>query len=167
MANIKNPSMVLGSNQFDPNGNYPNLTAGNATNATNDGQGRNIAETYALKSEVSGKKYAHYLSCIQPDVTTTYPQWGFYVGPIINDTSTEFTFATLQQWIWTTAGFVNPAISSSIRGIPASGRYDSYDVFSLTCTGSSLSIVYWRNNMMTRTMINEGEFTLYDNVVEI
>lgn len=37
MANIKNPSMVLGSNQFDPNGNYPNLTAGNATNATNDG----------------------------------------------------------------------------------------------------------------------------------
>lgn len=52
MPNIKNPSTIVGSNQFDPNGNYPNLTAGNATNATsatNDGLGRNIANTYVLK----------------------------------------------------------------------------------------------------------------------
>lgn len=78
---------LAAAGQFDPNGTYPNLTAGkathaqsadNATNATNathatsadsatkatqDGQGRNIADTYALKSEVGGDKvYTHYIS---------------------------------------------------------------------------------------------------------
>ena len=37
---------------FDPNGTYPNLTSGEATNATNDAQGRDIALTYATKSEI-------------------------------------------------------------------------------------------------------------------
>lgn len=64
---IKNPVTIVEDNQFDPNGNYQNLTVGNATNATNDAQGRNIADTYALKSEVGGDKvYTHYISfCIE------------------------------------------------------------------------------------------------------
>lgn len=34
-------------------GTYPDMTVGNATNATNDGEGNNIASTYATKSALS------------------------------------------------------------------------------------------------------------------
>lgn len=58
MQKIKNPASPAG---FDPDGNYPNMTVGAATKATQDGQGRDIASTYALKSEV-GKLYKHTIS---------------------------------------------------------------------------------------------------------
>lgn len=41
---------------FDKNGNYPNVSVGkatDATNSTNDGNGDNIANTYATKTELS------------------------------------------------------------------------------------------------------------------
>lgn len=80
-ATYATKSELAAAGQFDPNGTYPNLTAGNAThaanadaatsaasatdathatvadsatsatNATNDGLGRNIANTYVLKGE--------------------------------------------------------------------------------------------------------------------
>ena len=37
----------------EANGTYPNMTVGNATRATNDGEGNNIASTYATKSALS------------------------------------------------------------------------------------------------------------------
>lgn len=89
-ATYATKSELAAAGQFDPNGTYPNLTAGNATNATHavsadsatnaghattadsatnatnatsadsatkatqDGQGRNIASTYATKDEAAG-----------------------------------------------------------------------------------------------------------------
>ena len=67
MQKIKNPASPAG---FDPDGNYPNMTVGaagtatnayRATRATQDGQGRDIASTYALKGE-GGKLYKHTIS---------------------------------------------------------------------------------------------------------
>lgn len=58
MQKIKNPASPAG---FDPDGNYPNMTVGAATKATQDGQGRDIASTYALKGE-GGKLYKHTIS---------------------------------------------------------------------------------------------------------
>lgn len=55
MGQIINPGMASGGG-FDENGTYPNLTVGNATHAvsadsatkaTQDGNGNNIASTYA------------------------------------------------------------------------------------------------------------------------
>lgn len=98
VATYATKSELAAAGQFDPNGTYPNLTAGeathaqsadsatNATNAnyatsagsastatnathatsadsaTNDAQGRNIASTYALKSEVGVRVYTHYIT---------------------------------------------------------------------------------------------------------
>lgn len=67
MGQIINPGMASGGG-FDENGTYPNLTVGNATHAvsadsatkaTQDGNGNNIASTYAKKSELpDGDIYA-------------------------------------------------------------------------------------------------------------
>lgn len=66
------------------NGSYPNMSVGNAsnatnaatatnaTNATNDGQGRNIAATYATKEEVSGAGQANY---VEADVSVPVERW--------------------------------------------------------------------------------------------
>lgn len=103
VATYATKAELAAAGQFDPNGTYPNLTAGEAThaqsadNATNanyatsagsastatnathatsadsatkatqDGQGRNIAETYALKSEVGGKLYLQYVQVTLAD----------------------------------------------------------------------------------------------------
>ena len=58
MQKIKNPASPAG---FDPDGNYPNMTVGAATKATQDGQGRDIASTYALKGE-GAKLYKHTIT---------------------------------------------------------------------------------------------------------
>ena len=78
-ATYATKSELAAAGQFDPNGTYPNLTAGNATNATNaanatnatnDGQGRNIANTYALKGE-GGKLYKHTITFTNARYTGT------------------------------------------------------------------------------------------------
>lgn len=61
---------VGGNNEFNPNGTYSGLTAGNATNAvnaTNDGNGNNIANTYVKKSAV---KYQHNMLLTKTDETS-------------------------------------------------------------------------------------------------
>ena len=138
-ATYATKSELAEAGQFDPNGTYPNLTAGNATNAghattadsatnaasadyatsagsastatnathatsadsatkaTQDGQGRNIASTYALKSEVGAKKYLH-LVYIPTDSQADSDSFNGIVK-IINDSSTAFTTTTLQQFL--------------------------------------------------------------------
>lgn len=74
-ATYATKSELAAAGQFDPNGTYPNLTAGNATHAASadaatkasqDGNGNNIASTYATKSEVTKlKKYTHNITVIR------------------------------------------------------------------------------------------------------
>ena len=54
----------------EANGTYPNMTVGNATNATNDGDGNNIASTYATQSaQSSGLAGKANTSGTYPDLT--------------------------------------------------------------------------------------------------
>ena len=115
-----------------------------------------------------GKKYAHYLNFGQPNVATTYPEWGVYVGPIITDSGEAFTYQTLFNWF---LGHMptNPAISPAIRGVPATGRYNDYDVYALILKGGNLSFVALQNNMMVRLgdIQDFDDFEFVDSVVEI
>ena len=94
MQKIKNPASPAG---FDPDGNYPNMTVGAATKATQDGQGRNIASTYATKSEVGAKKYLHLVNMSTTSQDGEYMFTG--IAKIINNSSAAFTTTTLQQFL--------------------------------------------------------------------
>lgn len=115
-----------------------------------------------------GKKYAHYLNFGQPNVSATNPEWGVYVGPIIADSGEAFTYQTLFNWF---LGYMpaNPAISPAIRGVPATGRYNDYDVYALILKGGSLSFVALQNNMMHTVVgfTDFDDFEFVDAVVEI
>ena len=115
-----------------------------------------------------GKKYAHYLNFGQPNVATTYPEWGVYVGPIITDSGEAFTYQTLYNWFWVHMP-VNPAISPAIRGVPATGRYNDYDVYALILKGGNLSFLALQNNMMRPVIeiTDFDDFEFVDAVEEI
>ena len=72
VATYATKSELAAAGQFDPNGTYPNLKAGNATHAASadaatkasqDGNGNNIASTYATKREIK-KLYTHILHVV-------------------------------------------------------------------------------------------------------
>lgn len=96
-ATYATKSELAEAGQFDPNGSYPNMSVGtatnashateadsannaghatsadtatNATNATNDALGRNIANTYALISEVGENEYVTYYTIVNPSSGT-------------------------------------------------------------------------------------------------
>lgn len=127
--------------QFDPNGTYPNLTAGkathaqsadSATNATNDGQGRNIASTYALKGE-GGKIYRHRIE-MNGSISGDDIQITLYLD-INSSSATEFDDISLQQFLLTRSPYpffgnsINGSIEKAIGGIitrwfsPVQGMY--------------------------------------------
>lgn len=72
-------------------------SADSATKATQDGQGRNIASTYALKSEVGAKKYLHLVNMSTTSQDSEYKFLG--IAKIINNSSAAFTTTTLQQFL--------------------------------------------------------------------
>lgn len=115
-----------------------------------------------------GKKYAHYLNFGQPNVATTYPEWGVYVGPIITDSGEAFTYQTLFNWFLGHMP-INPALSPAIRGVPATGRYNDYDVCALILKGWSLSFVASQNNTMRPVieLTDFDDFEFIDSAVEI
>ena len=80
---------IEAAGNFNPSGTYPNLTVGAATNATNDAQGRNIADTYALKGE-GGKLYKHTIlfNGARNDDTNNYVS---LYGVLFLTTDTPFT----------------------------------------------------------------------------
>lgn len=115
-----------------------------------------------------GKKYAHYLNFGQPNVTTTYPEWGVYVGPIITDSGEAFTYQALYSWLVSRFG-PNPAISPRIRGVPATGRYLDDEVCAFGVNGGLLCFIAWKNNMLMRigNIPDFDDFEFIDAVVEI
>lgn len=72
-------------------------SADSATKATQDGQGRDIASTYALKSEVGAKKYLHLVNMTTDSVDGETKFTG--IAKIINNSSATFTVETLQQFL--------------------------------------------------------------------
>ena len=101
-ATYATKSELAAAGQFDPNGTYPNLTAGKATHAanadaatsatyaTNDGLGRNIANTYVLKGE-EGWRLTLYACTISFSTTAAiyfcypYQIFAFDIDDIAND----------------------------------------------------------------------------------
>ena len=131
-ATYATKSELAAAGQFDPNGNYPNLTAGNATNATNDGQGRNISETYALKSEVGSKMYRHFITIRKEDD----PDYG--VGIFCYKSSRSAKFTTVDELYdeLNAKGFNN---SNAVY--PATGSYGS--------ESSGTALLYLRADLYT------------------
>ena len=64
---------------------------------------------------------------------------------------------------------VNPAISPAIRGVPATGRYNDYDVYALILKGGNLSFLALQNNMMRPVIeiTDFDDFEFVDAVEEI
>lgn len=111
---------LAAAGQFDPNGTYPNLTAGDATHAASadaatkasqDGQGRNIASTYALKGE-GGKIYRHRIT-MDGTISGDDNQITLYLD-INSSSATEFDTISLQQFLLTRAPY--PFFGNSING---------------------------------------------------
>lgn len=127
-----------------------------------------LSKTPLLLCRGGGKKYAHYLNFGQPNVATTYPEWGVYVGPIITDSGDAFTYQTLFNWLNARFG-PNPAISPRIRGVPATGRYLDDEVCAFGLNGGMLCFIAWKNNMMVRLgdIPDFDDFEFVDSVVEI
>lgn len=120
---------LAAAGQFDPNGTYPNLTAGDATHAVSadaatkasqDGQGRDIASTYALKGE-GGKIYRHRI-VMNGSISGDDNQITLYLD-INSSSATEFDAISLQQFLLTRAPYqffgnsINGRVERAIGGI--------------------------------------------------
>lgn len=129
VATYATKSELAAAGQFDPNGTYPNLTAGDATHAVSadaatkasqDGQGRDIASTYALKGE-GGKIYRHRI-VINGTISGDDNQITLYLD-INSSSATEFDTISLQQFLLTRAPYqffgnsINGWVERAIGGI--------------------------------------------------
>lgn len=120
VATYATKAELAAAGQFDPNGTYPNLTAGDAmhaasadaaTKASQDGQGRNIASTYALKGE-GGKIYRHRIT-MDGTISGDDNQITLYLD-INSSSATEFDTISLQQFLLTSAPY--PFFGNSLNG---------------------------------------------------
>lgn len=73
--------------------------ADSATRATQDGQGRNIASTYATKSEVGGAVYWHNIYANAFNVETE-SSISFYITiQVLSSSPVKFTAASFLSWL--------------------------------------------------------------------
>ena len=114
MSQIINPGTASGGG-FDENGTYPNMTVGEATKATQDGQGRNIASTYATKAEASEAKALHIVSISGTDSSG---KSGSVVVPYYSSKKTAYTsYSQLVSegdalGVWLCSGYFSRTIGS-------------------------------------------------------
>ena len=75
--------------------------ADSATRAMQDGQGRNIASTYALKSEVGGAVYWHNIYANAFNVETgIHSTMSFYITiQVLSSSPVKFTAASFLSWL--------------------------------------------------------------------
>lgn len=109
--------------------------ADSATRATQDGQGRNIANTYATKSEVGGAVYWHNIYANAFNVETgIHSETSFYITiQVLSSSPVKFTAASFLSWLKNN-GFTHAAMNyyscSGIGVSPGNGRvlvFCSYD----------------------------------------
>ena len=86
--------------------------ADSATRATQDGQGRNIASTYATKSEVGGAVYWHNIYAnafnVETGINTTT---SFYITiQVLSSSPVKFTAASFLSWLKNN-GFTQAALN--------------------------------------------------------
>lgn len=138
---------IEAAGNFDPNGTYPNLTAGDATHAasadaatkaTQDGNGNNIASTYATKSEIK-KLYTHILHVVFSGDSNEYI--------IRYDSSAKTSLTNLRSFYYS---IYRAAISSDtgypinikigneyISGVVYALKIDNYDALSFYYNGKT------------------------------
>lgn len=167
MQKIKNPASPAG---FDPDGNYPNMTVGAATNATNDGQGRNIAETYALKSEVGeGTLYRHSLYVILISASGDNTNTAF-TCTIINRSATPFSTAqALLDYVKSEGWQISPQILPLlVSGDTFNGDYRLYGIGEHTTYPDALGILYrGANENIIQNALYLTNMTVTDRVTKI
>lgn len=108
--------------------------ADSATRATQDGQGRNIASTYATKSEVGGAVYWHNIYANAFVETGIHSETSFYITiQVLSSSPVKFTAASFLSWLKNN-GFTHAAMNyyscSGIGVSPGNGRvfvFCSYD----------------------------------------
>ena len=132
---------------------------GNATNAANDGQGRNIANTYALKSEGGTKKYNHFITIKIEDNNTAHAFMLLY------KTTQSSKFQTVDQLY---DEFNSKGFTSENAIYPASGQYQGQMIIgcyvSTSITGPD--ITYKKINFLRQagTFISiNGSAVIFDN----
>lgn len=137
MQKIKNPASPAG---FDPDGNYPNMTVGAATKATQDGQGRDIASTYALKSEA--KKY--YTHVIHVKFSANPDEFIIKFDSPYNKSLTQVS--SFYYSIYQSATSVNTAYpivvkdnNEYVNGVVYAAKQDGYDALTFYYSGSSVT----------------------------
>lgn len=91
---------------------------GKATNATNDGKGRNIADTYALKSEVGNDEFVTYYTIVNPSSLTDRIYFSYEASEAF------YTISNL-------AGDMSNNYYSLEGGVAASGYWDGQIVVGL------------------------------------
>lgn len=134
-------------------------SADSATKATQDGQGRNIANTYALKSEVGTKKYNHFITIKIEDSNTAH------VFMLLYKTTQSSKFQTVDQLY---DEFNSKGFTSENAIYPASGQYQGQMIIgcyvSTSITGPD--ITYKKINFLRQagTFISiNGSAVIFDN----
>lgn len=128
-------------------------------NATNDGQGRNIANTYALKSEVGTKKYNHFITIKIEDNNTAHAFMLLY------KTTQSSKFQTVDQLY---DEFNSKGFTSENAIYPASGQYKGqmiigcYVSTSMTGPGITYKKINFLQQAETFISIN-GSAANFDN----
>ena len=165
-------------NNFDPNGNYHNLTVGHATSATiatnatyaaNDGNGNNIANTYATKSEL-GKLYSHNIYFGMLKESGIYNYGRFFVT-IINRSSEQFNINSLLSYLKNNGFYNESAFLGITGGLCISSGSGVETVSGICCSANDLLQIQYivRASDGTSAMnFPLSNFTLFvDTVVEI
>ena len=77
----------------------PVAKATNATNAVNDGNGRNIANTYATKSEAKGEFVVHNITFMAYNLGDNQNASYYFTLQIFNNSPIMFTATSLIAWL--------------------------------------------------------------------
>ena len=133
-----------------------------ATRATQDGQGRNIASTYATKSEVGGAVYWHNIYANAFNVETgIHSALSFYITiQVLSSSPVKFTAASFLSWLKNN-GFTDAATNfyscSGVAGSANNGRAFFGCCYVTRAEGSESPERYSFMGIRTTTGVTDGE----------